>query len=526
MLYVTLRSIVRLMKFPGDSLSSKQIHEKRWIIHALMSLGLVLVIMSVSAINVALPTLVRDLGATSTQLQWIVDSYALVFAGLLLFGGAVGDRFGRRGTFLAGLTVFGVSTILSAFATSPEQLIIYRAIAGAGAAFIMPATLSIIISVFKDSKERGKAIAMWAGFAGASGAIGPILSGLMLKYFWWGSIFLIPLPVIAIAMVGAYLIVPTSKDPSSEKLDIFGAVLSVAGLGALLYGVIEAPNYGWLSIETILGVSIGAALLIGFVFWEKHTKHPMLPMEFFKSRRFTTGSLTLLLTFFALFGMFFVLIQFFQFVLGDTALSAALRTLPMPVTLIIVSSQVTKIEERFGTRKVVASGLAIVAVGFLIFATLSPDSTYLPIVAGLVLLGAGMGLAMPPSTEAIVGAVPKRKAGVGSAVNDTTREMGGALGIAVLGSVLNSGYRSGVEDLASTLPEEAGGFVEKSIGGAQLVAAELGEAGEVIIDTANQAFTDGMVQAMYVGAGFLVVSSLIVLKFMLNKNQEEPVTEN
>ena len=261
------------MRFWADRLSEKEIYKRRWFIHAIMSMGLVLIVMSISTINVALPTLVRELGATATELQWIVDSYALVFAGLLLFAGAMGDRFGRRGAFVFGMSVFAVASIFAAFADNPTQLIAWRGIMGIGAAFVMPATLSIIASVFKEGKERARAIALWAGFAGAGGAIGPIVSGLLLDYFWWGSIFLIVLPIIAVSLIGTFLVVPTSRDPEAEKLDIFGSVLSISGLGLLLFGVIEAPNLGWLSFEALGSMIGGFAILVGFVFWERLLIH-------------------------------------------------------------------------------------------------------------------------------------------------------------------------------------------------------------------------------------------------------------
>lgn len=512
------------MKFLADKLSKKEIYENRWRIHAIMSLGLVLVVMSVSSLNVALPTLVREIDATSTDLQWIVDSYALVFAGLLLFAGAVGDRFGRRGAFLGGLSVFLVATLLATFATNSSQLIAYRAMMGIGAAFVMPATLSIISSVFEDKKERARAVAMWAGFAGASGAVGPIISGLLLKYFWFGSIFFMPVPVILVAGVATFLIVPDSKDYEAEKLDIFGSVLSITGLASLLYGVIEAPNHGWLDSGTLLPVSAGLILLCAFYFWEKMSSHPMLPSRFFKAKRFSIGSLSLILTFFALFGMFFTLVQYQQFVVGDSALVAALKTLPAPASLVVISSMVTKLEEKIGTKRIISSGLLIVAVGFLVLSFLTQGTSYFLLLGGLVLIGAGMGLAMPPATEAIIGAVPPRKAGVGSAVNDTTREVGGALGIAVLGSVLTSVYRSEIGDKLSDFPSEIVEVSKDSVGAALGIAAQIGDRGGELASIATESFSNGMSMTMRVAAVFLVVSAVIVFSFM--PDSEKPISDD
>ena len=511
------------MQLRGDNLSTEQIHEQRWLIHSVMSLGLVLVVMSVSSVNVALPTLVRDLGSTATDLQWIVDSYALVFAGILLFAGALGDRFGRRGAFAVGLGVFAVASILSAFADSSAELISYRALMGVGAALVMPATLSIISNVFTDSKERTKAVALWAGFAGAGASIGPVASGFLLSKFWWGSIFLINVPVISLALLGAFLVVPTSRDPQRQRLDFVGALLSVAGLALVLFGIIEGPINGWLSGETLASVGVGLAILLGFVLWERKTDHPMLPIHYFKSRRFSISSLAITLTFLALFGLFFVLIQYMQFVLGYSALDAAIRTLPLTFMFIASSAIVPIFLERWGTKQVISAGLVIAAISFLGFSTLEIDSSYWTIFVGMIGLGAGMGIAMPPSTDALIQAVPARKAGVGSAMNDATREVGGAIGIAVFGSVLASAYRRGVEEQASQLPTDAANLARESIGAAQAIANDIGVAGADLINSANQAFTDGLVQTMFAGAVLLVVSAIIVLRWM--PNEEAPIAE-
>ena len=511
------------MQLRGDKLSADQVQEKRWLIHAVMSLGLVLVVMSVSSINVALPTLVRDLGSTATDLQWIVDSYALVFAGILLFAGALGDRFGRRGAFVFGLGIFALASLLSAFAESSSELIAYRAIMGVGAAFVMPATLSIITNVFTDSKERTKAVALWAGFAGAGASIGPVASGLLLGSFWWGSIFLINVPVILLALAGAFFIVPTSRDPQRQRLDFVGALLSIAGLALLLFGIIEGPNNGWLSSETIVSVGAGLGILVGFIWWESKSDHPMLPVHYFRSRRFSISSLSITLTFLALFGLFFVLIQYMQFVLGYTALEAALRTLPLTFMFIASSAIAPRLLDRWGTKLVMTTGLVIAAIAFLMFASLKVDSGYLIIFLGMVTLGAGMGIAMPPATDALIGAVPPRKAGVGSAMNDATREVGGAVGIAIFGSVLASTYRRGIEDQAAELPTDLAELASESIGAAQAIATDFGDAGLALIGAANQAFTDGLVQTMFSGAGLLLISALIVYRWMPNK--EAPIAD-
>ena len=505
------------MKLPGDRLTKKQIHDKRWQIHAVMSVGLILIVMAVSSLNVALPTLVREIGATATDLQWIVDSYALVFAGLLLFAGALGDRFSRRSAFMAGLVVVSITSYMSSIAEDSQDLIIWRGLMGIGAALVMPATLSIINNVFSEPKERTKAVALWAGFAGAGASIGPVVSGFLLENFWWGSIFLINIPVAVVGLIGAYLLVPDSKDPESERLDFGGAFLSVIGLGALLFGIIEAPIKGWGSVETLGSIAAGLVLLAAFVWYELKSDHPMLPMQFFNSRSFAIGALSITLVFFAMFGMFFTVVQFMQFVLGYSALTAAIRTLPFTVALIVISGIVPRFVEKYGIRRIIMTGMFMAAIGLGIFATLTPTSSYWVIFAGFLLSGAGIALSMPPATDALIGSVPERKAGVGSAMNDATREVGGAMGIAVLGSLLTSQYRSGVAEVSETLPAEASEVVNESIGGAQAIAAELGEAGAELSAVASSSFSDGVVLTMIVGAVFLIASAVVATYLMPNK---------
>ncbi len=496
--------------------SKQAIQKKRWLIHAVMSSGLLLVIMSVSSLNVAIPTLVRELGTTSTQLQWILDSYALVFAGLLFLAGSIGDRYGRKGAFLAGMSVFGIASIFAGLADTPQQLIASRALMGAGAAFIMPATLSIIANVFTDKRERAKAVAMWAGFAGAGGAIGPVVAGTLLEFFWYGSIFFAAIPVVILSMALTVLFVPTSMDPEHEKLDWTGALLSVATIGALLYTIIEAPVYGWASIHTLISAIISIVLFILFILWERRVKHPMLPLSFFSSKRFSIGSLTLVLTFFGLFGLFYVLTQYLQFVQGYTALEAAIRTLVIGGALVAVSKYVTNFEEKLGTRKVLTGGLIIVGIAFVMLAQLNADTSVWYILASLTVLGGGMGLAMPTATEAIIGSVPTRKAGVGSAMNDTTREFGGALGIAVFGSLLASNYSSNIASSLSNLPQEALKTAESSIGGAYAIAETLPEQANTIIMAANTSFIDSLSVIMYIGASVMVLAALIAYNLMVD----------
>jgi len=306
----------------------RQAHPRRRLVLAVMCLSLLLIVMDNTIVNVALPTLQRDLEASTSQLQWVVDAYILVFAGLLLTMGALGDRFGRRGALAVGLAIMGVASILSSFANSADQLIATRALMGVGGALIMPATLSIITNVFTDRRERAQAIAIWSATAGAAVAIGPVTGGWLLEHFWWGSVFLVNVPVVVVALVLGQLFVPTSRDPAARPIDVPGALLSIAGLMALVWAIIEGPG-GWSDPEILGGFALAAVLLAAFVLWERRTRYPMLDMAFFRNARFSAASAAIMLTFFAMFGSLFLLTQFLQSILGYTPLEAGIRLLPI-----------------------------------------------------------------------------------------------------------------------------------------------------------------------------------------------------
>src|SRR5919106_3511535 len=426
-------------------------HGKRWWTLVVLCLSLVIVVVGNTVLNIALPTLVRELEASNSALQWVVDAYALVFAGLLLTAGALGDRFGRKGALTAGLVIFGTASGASAFATSAGQLVALRAVMGLGAALIMPATLSILTNVF-PAHERARAIAVWAGLAGAGAAFGPVASGFLLEHFWWGSVFLVNLPVVATALVAGRRLVPRSKDTAQPPLDPAGAVLSIAGLGALLYGIIEGPNHGWTDPVTLAWGLGGMAVLVVFGLWERRSPYPMLDLGFFRSPTFSSAAGAITLIFFAMFGTFFLFTQYLQLVLGYGTLEAGVRMLPMAFTMMVAAPSSARLVERFGSRRVVTIGLILVAAGLLLLSTVAVDTPYWRLVLNLMVLAAGMGLSMAPSTTGIMASLPLGKAGVGSAVNDTTRELGGALGVAVLGSLMASRY-------AATLGEAVGGLL-------------------------------------------------------------------
>jgi EmrB/QacA subfamily drug resistance transporter len=483
------------------------IYRRRWATLVVLSLSLVIIGLDNTILNVALPTLVRELGATASQLQWMVDAYILVFAGLLLTMGALGDRFGRKLALNVGLVLFGLSSIAAAFADTANTLIAARAVMGIGGALIMPATLSIITNVFQGP-ERGRAIAAWAAVAGLGIVLGPALGGWLLESFWWGSIFLINVFVVIVAIGAGAVLVPESKDPEATPLDPLGAVLSIAGLVTLVYAIIEAPARGWTDPLVITMFGLAAVLLAVFLWWETRTEHPMLQLSFFENPRFSAASIAITLVFFAMFGTVFLNTQYLQFVLGFSPLEAGFRVMPV-ATMIVAAPLSARFAERFGTKRVVATGLTIVAVAMSILATITVDTGYGRVAVALAILGAGMGTAMAPATESIMGSLPLAKAGVGSAMNDTTRQIGGALGVAILGSILASSYSNAMTPVVANLPGEAAQIAGDSIGGAVAVASQIGDAGAQLVEAASAAFIGGMEIAVWVAAGVALLGAIV-----------------
>jgi EmrB/QacA subfamily drug resistance transporter len=493
------------------------IHQRRWWTLAVLCLSLLVIGLDNTILNVALPTLVKDLGATASQQQWMVDTYVLVFASLLLTAGMLADRFGRRGVLQVGLVVFGLGSTAAAFAGSAGMLIAARAVMGVGGAAIMPATLSILTNVFTDAKERAQAIGVWSAVAGLGIAIGPVTGGWLLEHFWWGSVFLVNLPVVAIALLAGRLLVPTSRDPAPRRLDPAGTVLSFAGLAGLLYGIIEAPSQGWTHGPVAAAFAAGVAVLAAFVAWELHTDHPMLDMRFFENPRFSGASVAIALVFFALFGTIFFLTQYLQFVLGYGTLRAGVAVAPIAVALMISAPLAPVLTARVGTKIMVATGLAVVSVGLAILSTAQVDSGYGVVLATILVLGVGMGLAMAPATDSIMGSLPRAQAGVGSAVNDTTRMVGGSLGVAILGSLLSAGYHATIDGSAAVarLPASAAAAARDSLGGAVGVATRLGgSTGQSVLDDARDAFVHAMSHAVVVGAGVALVGALFALVWL------------
>ncbi|MDQ4090371.1 MAG: MFS transporter [Actinomycetota bacterium] len=501
------------------------IFRRRWFLLGVMCLSLVMVVMSVAGLNVAIPSLQTDLESTAAELQWIIDAYALVFAAFLLPAGALGDRFGRKRALLFGLVVFALGSIVGGLGTEAPQIIAGRVINGIGAAFVMPATLSLLTTIFPPH-ERSKAIAMWAGFAGAGGALGPIVSGALLERFWWGSAFLVNVPIVLAVVVAVAVFSPTSKDPDATPLDPVGALLSLVGLAALVFGIIEGPERGWSDSTVIVAFVVAAIALASFLVWERRSPHPMLPLTFFRDRRMSVGSGVVTVAFFVMFGLFFGFTFYLQFVRSYSPLDAGLATLPLAVALVAVAPRSAALAARLGTGPVISAGFLLVAAGFGVLAFIEPSTPYLVLVVALVLLGMGMSLTAAPATGSIMSSVPHAKAGVGSAVNDTTREVGGALGIAVLGSISNAVYRSSIDLDTLSLPPNLREPAEESIGAATQIASRLPAGGGELASRAGEAFTHAFNTTSRVAAGLALVAAAVVFKAFSRRAEMAAAGEN
>jgi EmrB/QacA subfamily drug resistance transporter len=468
-------------------------------------------------VNVALPALVRELHATTTQLQWVVDAYNLVFAALLLTFGSLSDRFGRKGMLLAGLTVFGAASLAGGFTTSPGELIAARSVMGLGAAMTFPATLSLISNVFTERRERARAIGLWGAIGGVAIALGPIVGGWLLEHFSWSSIFIAMAPVAALGVLLVAVSAPTSKNPDDAQADIPGLVLSAAAMGLLVFTLIEAPDYGWTSGRSLLGFAVSAVLLAVFVWREQRTSHPMLDVRLFRNMRFSAASGAVSVAFFTLFGFIFLITLYFQFVRGYAPLSTGVRLLPVALSVGVGSVAGTQLAVRFGTKLIVTLGLVAMA-GFYVWAAVTASATlaYGTIAVQMVVYGLGMGLTSAPATESIMGAVSRRQAGVGSAVNDSTRLLGGTLGVAVIGSVYASLYGSRLAArLPAGLPAQVKAIAHQSLGAAYTVSGQVpGALGRAVHDTATNAFLHGLSVGCLVAGGVAAVGAVLAVFFL------------
>ncbi|MQY11186.1 Antiseptic resistance protein [Streptomyces sp. RB5] len=503
-----------------------EIHRRRWAILTVLLFSLLVVVLDNSILNVAMKTIATPapsgLGATQSELEWAVNSYTLVFAGLLFTAGLLGDRLGRKKMLLGGMLVFGVASLLSAYSASPGQLIGFRALMGFGAAFIMPATLAIIMNVF-ERDEQPRAIGIWAGAVGLAIAIGPITGGALLEHFWWGSVFMINVPIVAASLVAMVLLVPDSKDPDPGRLDPFGVLLSIAGLTLLIFGVIRGgQNADFTRPEVWATVLGGLVILTAFVLYERRSSHPALDMAYFRNPRFSAAVATIGLAFFALMGVTFFVVFYTQSVRGYSPLQTGLLLLPLAVAQLIIAPRANKVVERFGTGPVCAGGMVIVGLAFLGFLFLDENTPIVGLEIVFLLMGSGMALVMPPATVSIMHSLPREKAGSGSAVNNTFRQVGGAMGVAVLGSLTSAVYRGGIEgELAATpLPPGVRHTAAESIEATRTVAERLGAAGDALMGPANAAYVHAMHVTSAVAGGIALVAAVLVGYFLPGREDD------
>jgi EmrB/QacA subfamily drug resistance transporter len=500
------------------------------VILAALLLAAFLVNLDTTLVNVALPALVRQLHATTTELQWVVDSFNLVFAALLLTFGSLSDRFGRKGMLLAGLTVFGAASLAGGFTDSPAQLIAARSVMGLGAAMTFPATLSLISNVFTERGERARAIGLWGAIAGVAIAMGPIVGGWLLEHFSWASIFIALAPVAALAVAGAALVIPDSKDPDAAPPDIPGLVLSSAAMALLVFTIIEAPAYGWTAERSLAGFAASALLLAAFIAAERRAAHPMLDVRLFRNLRFSAASGAVTVSFFTLFGFIFLITQYFQFVRGYGPLSTGVRLLPVALSVGAGSVAGTQLAVRAGTKLIVTAGLVATAAFYgWVAATTSATLGYGVIAAQMVVYGLGMGLTSAPATESIMGAISRAKAGVGSAVNDSTRLIGGTLGVAIIGSVYASVYGSRLTAaMPARVPGPVAAIAHQSVGAAYTAAGQISALGhpalgQALKHAADNAFLRGLTVGAMVAGGVAAAGAILATLFL--PQHEQPASQ-
>ena len=488
-------------------------HPRRKQILLVLCLSLLAGVIDNTVLNTALPTLARVLHAGTSSLQWIVDGYTLCFAALLIPAGALGDRYGRRRSLIGGLVVFALGSLAASFAPNAGVLIADRVLMGLGAAFVMPATLSILNAVFPP-RERAQAIAAWSAVAGVGIIIGPTLGGLLLAQFWWGSVFLVNVPIVVIALAGVLWVVPETAEPGRCSLDVIGTLLVAGALVAMVDAIIEAPSRGWTGLGTLGEVAVGLGALAIFVWWELRVESPLIDLRIFSSRAFSAASGSITVTFFALFGSLFVFTQYLQLVHGYSPLSAGVRALPFAFATGVMSPLSPVLAKRLGNRAVISAGLALMGLGLLDLSTAQVATGYPALALAVAIMGAGMGLVMAPASSTIMTTVPAHQASAGSAVNATIREVGGTLGVAIVGSLAAAIYRSRLSTklAAHHTPGFVAHVATSSIAAADAIGKSIGGArGGEIVQAARATFTTAMALGMRVAGGIAVAAALAAI---------------
>jgi EmrB/QacA subfamily drug resistance transporter len=509
-----------------------QSKDRRWIVLPVLCLSVFLVVVDNTIVNVALPTLNRTLGASITSLQWIVDAYSLAFAGLLLAGGGIGDRFGRKGTMQIGLVFFGIFSAAAAWSHTTGALISTRALMGVAAAFVFPASLAILTSVFPDPSERQKALGIWGATSGIAVAFGPIVGGALLKHFWYGSIFLVNVPIVIVTVIAGGILIPKLPKVAQHPFDIRGVLISTVGITMLVLAIIEGPQWGWASTGTLVCFAGALVLLVAFALLELRTEGPLLDVRVFRIPRFTGGAVSISVAFFCLFGFIFLITQYFQFVKGYSTLSAGLHTLPFAIVAAIFTPIAAVVALKVGTRLVVTIGLLLMGGGLVMAAFNSEANTayFGPIVVAMVLLALGLSSITAPTAEAVMGSVADEQRGAAAGVNNTTRELGGTLGVAVFGSIFASSYGPRITSAFRPLPIPAGPKAEahQSMAAALAVVAHAPHAARPALESiAFTAFHSGLRVACIAGAGVAVLGALAAFRLLPGRGapEVEPATE-
>jgi EmrB/QacA subfamily drug resistance transporter len=497
-------------------------YRQRWIALAFMGIALLVISLDNTVLNLALPSIAKGLGSSASQLQWIVDAYVLSIAGLLLTIGYLGDRLGRKPTLMVGLVIFALFSLGAALSNNTGMLIGMRAMMGIGAATIMPATLSILTATFREPRERAQAIALWAAVFSLGMGIGPVVGGWLLDNFHWSSVFYINIPIVAVGLTGCYYFIENSKTDNPRRIDVAGALLSIAGFFSLVYALIQAGMQGWGATNVLYAFGAAAILLTAFILWELRYSSAMLPLYFFKNMSFTGANVALTLVSFGLMGSFFFLGQFLQSVQNYTPLQAGVRLLPMAVVSFIAAAGSAKVASYIGTKYTVAMGIFIAAVGFFYFAQVATvDVSYIRFVIPMCIVALGIGCTMSPATNSVMGSIPVGQSGIGSAMNSTTRQIGGALGVAVLGTILNSTYLAKIDAVKwpDQLPAQAIEAIRNSIQSAHIVAQSVPypQLSQEIINESSQAFTSGSEHALIIAAIIMAVSAVLTLFILPNK---------
>jgi EmrB/QacA subfamily drug resistance transporter len=502
-------------------------HERRWWILAILCLVVIIVVIDNTIVNVALPVLSRDLHASNSSLQWIVDAYSLPFAGLLLAGGGLSDRLGRKRVMQTALVAFGAFSLLAAFSHSVPTLLVARALMGASAAFIFPATLSTLTIAFDDLSERAKAFGVWGAASGVAIAIGPVVGGLLLVHFWYGSIFLINAPLVLIAVVASNYVVPESKSPVRRRLDIVGLFLGTSGVTLLTLAIIQGPSWGWHSLTTLTLFAVALLALIIFVIYELRRVGPLLDVRVFTNRTFSAAAGAIAINYFALFGFIFLITQYFQLIRGYSALSAGIHTLPFAAVVMVATPLGAVASLKVGARYVVAAGLLIVGTALAWGGTIAAHAAYVgPVVAVMILLALGFSLVNAPSTAALMSTLRPDQVGAGSAVNETTRELAGSMGVAVVGSVFSSLFAPGVRAALAR-------FVGHGLTSAQLqVASSSTRAAQVTVShfpsqlrpgldaSVTNAFMQGLHRGCFVAGAAAVIAAVLVLSYLPTRDEK------